>query len=72
MIRPILTEISIFLIPFAVYALFLLATRSSPLVRTAMKLPMNGRIHVGRLMRLSARAARERFHDGNSMGVPFA
>jgi hypothetical protein len=28
MIRPVLTEIGIFLIPFAVYALFLIATRS--------------------------------------------
>lgn len=28
MIRPVLTEIGIFLIPFAVYALFLAATRS--------------------------------------------
>jgi len=28
MIRPALTEIGIFLIPFAVYALFLVATRS--------------------------------------------
>lgn len=28
MIRPVLTEIGIFLIPFAVYAMFLLASRS--------------------------------------------
>ena len=28
MIRPALTEVGIFLIPFAVYALFLMATRS--------------------------------------------
>jgi hypothetical protein len=28
MIRPALTEVGIFLIPFAVYALFLIATRS--------------------------------------------
>ena len=28
MIRPVLTEVGIFLIPFAVYALFLIATRS--------------------------------------------
>ena len=31
MIRPILTEIGIFLIPFAAYALFLIATRSGVL-----------------------------------------
>ena len=29
MIRPVLTEIGIFLIPFAVYVLFLVATRSA-------------------------------------------
>ena len=32
MIRPVLTEIGIFLIPFAAYALFLIATRSGVLV----------------------------------------
>ena len=32
MIRPVLTEIGIFLIPFVVYALFLIATRSGVLV----------------------------------------
>jgi hypothetical protein len=31
MIRPVLTEIGIFLIPFAVYALFLVATRAGVL-----------------------------------------
>ncbi|MDE2378386.1 DUF6111 family protein [Bradyrhizobium sp.] len=35
MIRPALTEIGIFLIPFAVYALFLVATRSSLLVQSS-------------------------------------
>ena len=33
MIRPAFTEIGIFLIPFAVYALFLVATRSGLLVQ---------------------------------------
>ncbi|CCD99292.1 DUF6111 family protein [Bradyrhizobium sp. STM 3809] len=32
MIRPVLTEIGIFLIPFAVYVLFLVATREGLLV----------------------------------------
>ena len=36
MIRPVLTEIGIFLIPFAVYALFLLATRSGVLHRVVL------------------------------------
>jgi hypothetical protein len=35
MIRPILTEIGIFLIPFAVYALFLVATRSGVFVTSS-------------------------------------
>ena len=35
MIRPALTELLIFLIPFAVYALFLLATRSGVLVQAS-------------------------------------
>ena len=36
MIRPALTEIGIFLIPFAVYALFLIATRSGLLVQIVL------------------------------------
>ena len=35
MIRPAFTEIGIFLIPFAVYALFLIATRSGLLVQSS-------------------------------------
>ena len=35
MIRPLLTEIGIFLIPFAVYALFLVATRSGVFVQSS-------------------------------------
>ena len=35
MIRPALTEIGIFLIPFVVYALFLVATRSGLLVQSS-------------------------------------
>jgi hypothetical protein len=35
MIRQALTEIGIFLIPFVVYALFLIATRSGLLVQTS-------------------------------------
>ena len=50
MIRPILTEISIFLIPFAVYALFLLATRSSPLVRTSWPVHVLGWLVLGSLL----------------------
>ena len=35
MIRPVLTEIGIFLIPFAIYAVFLIATRSGLLVQSS-------------------------------------
>ena len=35
MIRPALTEIGIFLIPFAVYAMFLLATRSGLIAQSS-------------------------------------
>ncbi|MCP3459908.1 MULTISPECIES: DUF6111 family protein [unclassified Bradyrhizobium] len=35
MIRPALTEIGIFLVPFAVYALFLVATRSGLFVQSS-------------------------------------
>ena len=35
MIRPVLTEVGIFLIPFALYALFLIATRSGLLVQSS-------------------------------------
>jgi hypothetical protein len=35
MIRPALTEIGIFLVPFALYVLFLLATRSGVLAPTS-------------------------------------
>jgi hypothetical protein len=35
MIRPVLTEIGIFLIPFAVYAMFLIATRTGVLTSSS-------------------------------------
>ena len=45
MIRPVLTEIGIFLIPFAVYALFLVATRSGLFVQSSW--PMHRRRAAG-------------------------
>jgi hypothetical protein len=50
MIRPAFTEIGIFLIPFAVYAAFLLATRSGLLVQTSWPLPIVARLAVGSLL----------------------
>ena len=50
MIRPAFTEIGVFLIPFAVYAVFLLATRSGLLVQTSWPLPIVARLAVGSLL----------------------
>ncbi|WP_316204671.1 MULTISPECIES: DUF6111 family protein [unclassified Bradyrhizobium] len=49
MIRSILTEIGIFLIPFAVYVLFLLATRSGLFVPAAWPLALIAKLTVAAL-----------------------
>jgi hypothetical protein len=50
MIRPVLTEIGIFLIPFAVYAVFLIATRSGLLVQSSWPLRVLARLTLGALL----------------------
>jgi Family of unknown function (DUF6111) len=50
MIRPAFTEIGVFLIPFAVYALFLVATRSGLLVQTSWPLHVIARLALGALL----------------------
>ena len=50
MIRPALTEIGIFLIPFAVYALFLLATRSDLVAQSSWPLPSIAKLLLGSLL----------------------
>jgi hypothetical protein len=50
MIRPAFTEIGIFLIPFAVYALFLVATRSGLLVQSSWPVHIVGRLALGALL----------------------
>ena len=50
MIRPAFTEIGVFLIPFAVYALFLIATRSGLLVQSSWPLNIIARLLVGSLL----------------------
>lgn len=50
MIRPALTEIGIFLIPFVVYALFLVASRSGLLTRSSWPVVVVGRLLVGSLL----------------------
>jgi hypothetical protein len=50
MIRPALTEIGIFLIPFAVYALFLVASRSGLLATSSWPVVVIGRLLIGSLV----------------------
>ena len=46
MIRPVLTEIGIFLIPFAIYAAFLVASRSGVWVRSSWPLHVVAKLAV--------------------------
>jgi hypothetical protein len=50
MIRPAFTEIGIFLIPFAVYALFLLATRSGLLIQSSWPVHVIAKLMLGSLL----------------------
>jgi hypothetical protein len=50
MIRPALSEVGIFLIPFAVYALFLIATRSGLLAQSSWPLHVLAKLVLGSLM----------------------
>lgn len=50
MIRPAFTEIGIFLIPFAAYALFLIATRSGLLAQTSWSVHIIARLAFGSLL----------------------
>jgi hypothetical protein len=50
MIRPVLTEVGIFLIPFAVYALFLIATRTGVLAQTSWPLHVLAKLVLGSLV----------------------
>ncbi|MCK1515806.1 hypothetical protein IVB22_25265 [Bradyrhizobium sp. 190] len=50
MIRPILTEVAIFLIPFVAYALFLIATRSQVLVLSAWPAHLVAKLVLGSLL----------------------
>jgi hypothetical protein len=50
MIRPVLTEIGIFLIPFAVYALVLIATRSGVLVKSSWPVQVIAKLVIGALL----------------------
>ncbi len=50
MIRPVLTEVGIFLIPFAVYALFLIATRTGLLVQSSWPVHLLAKLVLGSLL----------------------
>jgi hypothetical protein len=50
MIRPAFTEILVFLIPFAVYAAFLLATRSGLMLQSSWPLHVLVRLVIGALL----------------------
>jgi hypothetical protein len=50
MIRPVLTEVGIFLIPFAFYVLFLIATRSGVLVQSSWPAHLFARLVLGSLL----------------------
>ena len=50
MIRPVLTEVGIFLIPFAVYAVFLIATRSGLLVQSSWPVHVIAKLSIGALL----------------------
>jgi hypothetical protein len=50
MIRPAFTEIGIFLIPFAVYAMILFASRSGLLVQSSWPLHIVARLLAGSLL----------------------
>jgi hypothetical protein len=47
MIRPALTEVGIFLIPFVIYAFFLLATRSGFMKPTSWPVPIIAKLALG-------------------------
>jgi hypothetical protein len=49
MIRPALTEIGIFLVPFGLYALFLMATRSGLVVQSSWPIHLVARLVLGSL-----------------------
>jgi hypothetical protein len=50
MIRPVFSEVGIFLIPFAVYALFLMATRSGLLTQSSWPMHVIARLMLGSLI----------------------
>jgi hypothetical protein len=50
MIRPALTEVGIFLVPFVVYALFLIGTRSGLLAQSSWPVHIIAKLALGSLL----------------------
>ena len=50
MIRPAFTEIGVFLIPFAVYAVFLIATRSGLMLQSSWPVHVIAKLVIGALL----------------------
>jgi hypothetical protein len=50
MIRPVLTEIGIFLIPFAAYAVYLIATRSGVMASSSWPMHLIAKLVLGSLL----------------------
>jgi hypothetical protein len=50
MIRPVITEVGIFLIPFALYALFLLASRKGLITPLSWPMPIVIRLTIAALL----------------------
>jgi len=50
MIRPVLTEIGIFLVPFGIYVLFLLATRSAIMAPSSWPIRLVAQLALGSLL----------------------
>ena len=50
MIRPVLTEVAIFLIPFVAYALFLVATRAGVLASSSWPAHLIAKLVLGSLL----------------------
>jgi uncharacterized membrane protein len=50
MIRPVLTEVGLFLIPFVVYAIYLVVTRSQLIHRGSWPLPVVGWLSAAALL----------------------
>ncbi|SDT52100.1 DUF6111 family protein [Bradyrhizobium canariense] len=50
MIRPAFTEVGIFLLPFVVYAVFLIASRSGFMVQTSWPLHVVAKLALGSLV----------------------